>query len=146
MIPLIILWLFRRLNGILELIMVAYKDYKFIALVCCWALVTLVSGGCGGRVLSRRIALSDLDNRSSTVRIRAIKWAGENRIEAAVPKLVDSLEDDDASVRFYAIEGLRRITGSDNGYDYKASSKRRSASVDRWREFLKTKEWHNNGR
>ena len=146
MIPLIILWLFGRLNGILELIMVAYKDYRFIALVCCWALVTLVFGGCGGSVLSRRIAISDLDDRSPTVRIRAIKWAGENRIEAAVPKLVDFLEDEDASVRFYAIEGLRRITGDDNGYDYKASAQRRAASVDRWREFLKTKEWHSNGR
>lgn len=132
--------------------MVAHKDYKFIGLVCCRALVTpvmlvtLVSGGCGGSVLSRRIAFSDLDNRSSTVRIRAIKWASENRIEAAVPKLVDFLEDEDASVRFYAIAGLRRITGVDNGYDYKASAQRRAASVDGWREFLKTKEWHSNGR
>ncbi len=146
MIPLVILWLFGRLNGILELIMAVHKDYNFITLVCCWALVTLVSGGCGSSVLSRRIALSDLDNRSSTVRIRAIKWAGENRIEAAVPKLVDFLEDEDASVRFYAIEGLRRITDVDNGYDYKSSAQRRAASVDRWREFLKTKEWHSNGR
>ncbi len=129
--------------------MVAHKDYKFIGLVCCRALITpvtpvmlvtlvmLVSGGCGGSILSRRIVLSDLDNRSPMVRIRAIKWAGENRIEAAMPKLVDFLEDEDASVRFYAIAGLRRITGADNGYDYKASAQRRGAAVERWREFLK---------
>ena len=136
------LWISGRLEVILQRMVGTCTDYWFLALVCCGAMVTLASGGCGDSVLSRRITLSDLDNSSPTVRNRAIKWAGENRIEAAVPTLVDFLEDEDPSVRFYAIQGLRRITGVDHGYDYKASVQKRASAVHRWRVFLKTREWH----
>ncbi|MHC4632245.1 MAG: hypothetical protein ACYS9C_13400 [Planctomycetota bacterium] len=56
----------------------------------------------------------------------------------AIPQLVDSLQDEDTSVRFYAIEALRRITGTDNGYHYKASPQLRAEAVERWRESLKS--------
>jgi vesicle coat complex subunit len=95
--------------------------------------------GCGDS-FDRQVGLSDLEDPNPTVRIMAIKWAGENKITPALPQLVDSLQDEDPSVRFYAIEGLRRITGVDNGYDYKAQSHERAASVERWREFLDTNE------
>jgi len=53
---------------------------------------------------------------------------------------VDLLQDEDKSVRFYTIESLRRITGTDNGYDYKAAPQMRAAAVERWRKFLKSHE------
>jgi hypothetical protein len=73
----------------------------------------------------------------------AIKWAGDNKISPAVPQLVDFLQDEDKPIRFYSIEALRRITGTDCGYDYKASAQRRAAAVECWREFLKTNEFQN---
>lgn len=112
---------------------------------CLWlpAVMTLILAGCGN-LFDRKMGLSDLDNPNPTVRIMAIKWAGDNKISQAVPKLVDFLQDEDKSVRFYAIEGLRRITGTDNGYDYKTAPHIRAAAVKRWREYLKTNELLNN--
>jgi HEAT repeat protein len=115
--------------------MVNLREIKLSVLVCC-----LMLSGCGDS-FDRQVGLADLENPNPTIRIMAIKWAGENKIKAAVPQLVDSLEDEDAAVRFYAIEGLRRITGTDNGYDYKTSAGERAASVKRWRKFLNTEEW-----
>jgi HEAT repeat protein len=115
--------------------MVNLREIELSVFVCC-----LVLAGCGDP-LDRQVGLADLENPNPTVRIMAIKWAGENKIKAAVPRLVDTLEDEDPAVRFYAIEGLRRITGTDNGYDYKTSARERAASVKRWREFLNTEEW-----
>lgn len=121
-----------------KLIMVNLKS-QLSVLPCCWALFILVLAGCGDS-FNRPLGLSDLEDPSPTIRIMAIKWAGDNKVKEALPQLVDSLQDEDPSVRFYAIEGLRRITGTDNGYDYKAPSNERAASIERWREFLNAKE------
>ena len=51
-----------------------------------------------------------------------------------MPYLIDSLQNEDKSVRFYSIEALRRITGTDNGYDYKAAPHLRAAAVKQWQE------------
>ena len=77
-----------------------------------------------------------LESSSPTVRIMAIKRAGDSKDSAAVPQLVDCLQNEDESVRFYAVEALRRITGTDRGYDYKESPQKRAAAVKRWRDFL----------
>jgi hypothetical protein len=126
-------------HTMVKLIMVNLKENKFSALPCCWMLFILILAGCGGS-FDRQVGISDLEDPNPTIRIMAIKWAGENKVDEAVPQLVDSLEDEDPSVRFYAIEGLRRVTGTDNGYDYKAPAHERAASVERWREFLNAKE------
>jgi 3-deoxy-D-arabino-heptulosonate 7-phosphate (DAHP) synthase class II len=123
----------------IKLIMVNLKESQLSALPCCWMLFILVMAGCGDP-FDRQVGLSDLEDPSPTVRIMAIKWAGENKVKEALPQLVDSLEDEDPSVRFYAIEGLRRITGTDNDYDYKAPAYERAASIERWQEFLNAKE------
>ena len=52
--------------------------------------------------------------------------------------LVDLLEDDDQAVRFYAIGSLRRITGTDCGYDFKTNAYCRLEAIRRWRENLET--------
>lgn len=98
--------------------------------------VILIQTGCNGP-LDRKMELEDLGNPDSAVRVMAIKWAGENKLSAAVPQLVDLLQHEDRSVRFYAIGSLERITGTDNGFDYKADPQKRAAAVQRWREFIK---------
>ena len=95
--------------------------------------------GCGDR-FNRKMTLSDLESPNPTRRIMAIKWAGDNKILPAVPQLVDSLQNEDKSVRFYSIEALRRIVGTDHGYDYKTAPHLRAAAVKRWREFLDANE------
>ncbi len=99
--------------------------------------VVLIQTGCNG-LLGRNMELKDLDNPDPTVRVMAIKWAGENKLSSAVPQLVDLLQHEDRSVRFYAIGSLKRITGTDNGFDYKTDPKKRAAAVQRWREFIKS--------
>jgi len=100
-----------------------------------WVVTVLVIAGCGDP-LNRKMQLSDLQNPNPSVRIMAIKWAGDNKLSAAVPQLVNLLQDEDRSVRFYAIEALRRITGTDNGYDYKAGPKIQAEAVECWREYI----------
>ena len=104
-----------------------------------WIGTILILAGCSSP-FDHEMQLSDLQDPNPAVRIMAIKWAGDNKVSSAVPQLVNSLQDEDRSVRFYAIEALRRITGTDNGYDYKANPKLRAEAVARWREFLKSKE------
>ena len=71
-------------------------------------------------------------------RILAIRKAGEEKDRAAVPLLVDRLEDEDSAVRFYAILSLERITGQRFGFDYARSDAARVKSVELWREYLKS--------
>jgi len=117
--------------------MISPKDSNLCA--CVWLLTaaTLVLSGCRGP-FDRKMRLSDLDSPNPVVRIMAIKWAGDSKASSAIPRLVDFLHDEDTSVRFFAIEALRRITGTNSGYDYKASPQLRAEAVERWREFLKS--------
>ena len=113
-------------------------DHKKTGLTTClwfWLGIVLIQTGCSGP-LSRNMKLKDLQSPDSTVRVMAIKWAGENKLSQALPQLVDLLQHEDRSVRFYAIQSLRRITGTNNGFDYKANPKNRAAAVQCWREFI----------
>ena len=122
--------------------MINPKDCNIAA--CLWFLagIILMLAGCSGP-FDRKMGRADLESPNPAVRVMAIKWAGDNKVASAVPQLVDFLQDEDRSVRFYAIEGLRQITGTDNGYDYRANPQLRAAAVDRWREFLKSKKSQN---
>ena len=122
--------------------MINPKDSNLSACLCFLAASILIQSGCSSPV-DRKIELSDLNNPNPMVRIMAIKWAGDNKVSSAIPQLVDFLQDEDKPVRFYAIEALRRITGTDNGYDYKANPQLRAQAVERWREFIKTNEPQN---
>lgn len=115
--------------------MINPKDSNLCTYVWFWTATTLVLSGCNGP-FDRKIGLSDLDSPNPAVRIMAIKWAGDNKASSAIPRLVDFLQDEDTSVRFFTIEALWRITGTNNGYDYKARPQLRAEAVERWREFL----------
>lgn len=86
----------------------------------------------GCQTSSKTQRLEGLSNPDVLVRLSAIKWAGQNKVAEAVEPLVDCLDDDDASVRFFAIQALVKITGQDHGYDYKADAQSRCAAMEQW--------------
>jgi hypothetical protein len=112
----------------------------FLSLVCLGILL-LILVGCDP--YDRQFGMSDLESPDTGVRIMAIKWAGDNKVTEAVPRLVDFLHDEDRAVRLYSIEALRRITGTDYGYDYKSEPAARIAAIKRWRRFIDSKKLHN---
>ena len=118
-------------------VMIGQKKGNLTACIRLLVGVLLIQIGCSGP-LDRNMELKDLDNPDSIVRIMAIKWAGENKLSSAVPQLVDLLQHEDRAVRFYTIGSLKRITGTDNGFDYKADPKKRASAVQCWREFIKS--------
>src|SRR5437868_787761 len=77
-----------------------------------------------------------LASRHPPQKIPAIKEATEHHDEKAIPQLVVDLDSDDSAVRFYAIEGLRRLTGQDFGYLYYQDATQRHDAVMKWRQWL----------
>jgi hypothetical protein len=75
-----------------------------------------------------------------SVKIPAIKKAAGKRDRSATRQLVADLESDDPAVRFYAINGLQRITGERFGYDYYADEQQRQPAVQRWQDWLAGRE------
>jgi hypothetical protein len=51
--------------------------------------------------------------------------------------LVDRLEDEDEAVRFYAIEGLKKMVGTDMGYKFYEPASERLVAVRRWRRYVR---------
>jgi hypothetical protein len=133
---------------LLSRIMGSRHSRKCAALVakrCTLVLAVVLFCGCGARRLDRKWTLSDLEDPDVTVRIMAVKWAGDNDVLRAVPYLVDNLQNEDKAIRFYSIQALSRITGKDCGYDYKASVSSRATAVECWRDFLKLNGFAGNG-
>ena len=116
--------------------MTIYGYYQKFGVLLFVLMMVLVFVGCqpaGGEHGDAGLASSN-----PTARIMAIKRAGDSKDSLAVPQLVDCLQNEDDSVRFYAVEALRRITGTDRGYDYKDPPQKRAAAVKRWQDFLAT--------
>ncbi len=72
------------------------------------------------------------------VRQQAMTVLGDFGHVAAVPELLDALEDSQQTLRRTAAETLVRLTGYDPEYDYKASKAERSKAIKRWREWLES--------
>ena len=90
---------------------------------------------CGCTAPHGPLVVSDPD---PSVKIPAIKKAATNKDRNAVRQLVADLSSDDPAVRFYAINGLHRITGQRFGYDYFADDERRGPAVQKWQKWLET--------
>jgi len=82
----------------------------------------------------------NLLSRHAPQKIPAIKEAVDQHDEKAIPQLVHDLDSDDPAVRFYAIEGLKRLTGQDFGYHYYKDAADRKESVVKWRQWLNDQE------
>jgi hypothetical protein len=90
-----------------------------------------LSAGCHEPTGPKVIASHDLD-----VKIPAIKRAVQNKDRTELAELVKELDDDDAAVRLYAIEGLQRLTGQDLDYRYYDDKEARKPAVERWKKWL----------
>ncbi|HMB96812.1 MAG TPA: hypothetical protein VKK61_12290 [Tepidisphaeraceae bacterium] len=92
----------------------------------------LWSGGCssgfGPRVVS---------NPDPAAKIPAIEASVAAKDYSAVKQMVKDLESDDPAVRFYAINGLQRLTKETFGYQYYANEEQRAPAVEKWKLWLK---------
>ena len=114
------------------------KQATFAGSLFSYVLVALLLNGCGSSHSGLNVGLSDLDNPDITVRILAVKWAGDNKVSQAVPQLIDNLQNEDKALRFYSIAALVRITNTDCGYDYKSSPSSRAKGMECWESFQKS--------
>ena len=65
-------------------------------------------------------------------RAAAVAEAASAKDAAAVPDLIEALDDDDPVVRSWGIRALEGITGQTLGYDPYGSQGARDDAVDRW--------------
>jgi hypothetical protein len=77
-----------------------------------------------------------LTDPDPSLKIPAIKLSVQNKDNSAAAQLVKDLNSDDPAVRFYAIEGLRKLTGEDFGYRYYDDTDAREPAVERWKAWL----------
>jgi hypothetical protein len=100
-----------------------------------WLLVITAAGslvgGCSEPTGPKVIA-----SRELSVKIPAIKHAVANKDMSEAAELVKGLDDDDAAVRLYSIEGLQRLTGQDLAYHYYDDKEARKPAVERWNKWL----------
>src|SRR4051812_40166511 len=71
-----------------------------------------------------------------TLKIPAIKEDVRKRDTRDVAQMVKDLNDDDPAVRFYAIQGLHRLTGETLVYHYYDEEENRRPSIQRWQHWL----------
>lgn len=78
--------------------------------------------------------------RDPANKIPGIKRAVEAKDLSAAKQMVIDLDNDDPAVRFYAIEGLQRLTGQDFGYKYYDDDLARQPAIQRWQAWLAEQE------
>jgi hypothetical protein len=77
-------------------------------------------------------------NPDPSGKIPAIKRAVEQRDMAAARQMIKDLESDDPAVRFYAIQGLERLTGETFGYRYfEDDDEQRKGALEKWQAWLR---------
>ena len=91
----------------------------------------ILIGGCSAPREPRLIS-----NPDPSGKIPAYKIAVENKDLSHAKQMVDDLESDDPAVRFYAIEGLQRLTGETFGYEFYLDEEQRKPSLGRWKQWL----------
>jgi len=91
----------------------------------------VIGGGCTAPEGPRTV-----DSRYHTQKVPAVKEAVENKDPRVASQLVADLDSDDPAVRFYAIEGLRRLTGETFGYQYYQDHDALRPSIEKWRQWL----------
>jgi HEAT repeat protein len=91
--------------------------------------------GCG----AQSDIADDFQHEDPKTRIAAIRRAGQDKLESALPYLVDRLTDSEAEVRMFAIIALKEITGLTHDYRHYDGAAVRREAVQRWRGWLVTK-------
>ena len=71
------------------------------------------------------------------LKIQAIQRDVVKKNKADIPKMVQELSSEDAALRFYAIQALRRLTNDDFGYRFYEDEDQRQLAIGRWQSWLK---------
>ena len=95
------------------------------------ASVLAALSGCGGESAEVR----RLGSPVAQERFEAVLWLAEYGSEAANEALIDSLGDEDPSVRWAAFQGLRQRTGETFGYRPGDPELSRLEAVECWRRW-----------
>ena len=91
------------------------------------ALALLALAGCAGPKMTWQ---QKMDSSAGVEREQAILEAGQANNRAAIPQIINRLDDDDVAVRLAAIDALHNMTGKDFGYvAYDDEVKRRAAAA-----------------
>jgi len=104
--------------------------------ILCVSLTACLPAGCGWLGFARRDIAVDLQAEDPAVRISAVHRAGREKLESAVPYLVDRLTDSERDVRMFTIVALEKITGLTHGYKHYQDAAARGLAVERWRRWL----------
>jgi hypothetical protein len=119
------------IGGILTILtLVSAKGYGILTWRAALPVLVVTCGGCAVR------APRDITNPDPASKIPAIVSSVEEKDLSAVQQLVADLESDDPAVRFYAIGGLKRLTGETFGYQYFVDEDQRAAAVEKWKAWL----------
>ncbi len=81
-----------------------------------------------------------VNNPDPAVKIPAMSVAVQKKDLGAAKQMVADLDSDDPAVRFYAIQGLQRLTGQTFDYKYYDDDSARKPALDRWRAWLATQD------
>jgi len=68
-------------------------------------------------------------------RFEAVLWLARHGSPRSIGPLIDSLEDEDPSVRWAAVHALRDLTGREFGYRPEAPAPQRREAARRWRRW-----------
>jgi hypothetical protein len=93
-------------------------------------ILAFASAGCSEPTGPRVVANPDV-----SVKIPAMKEAVRSHDKAEIASMIDQLDSDDPAVRFYAIEGLRRLTNLTLGYRYYDDEEQRKPAIERWKQW-----------
>ncbi|GEM_PF-2613097 len=83
--------------------------------------------------------LPSLKDKDVWVRRHVAKGLGALKSNAAVPALIDGLEDEESVVRDAAYQSLRELTGAKLPFDPEGTASRRKAYVAKWRAWFKSR-------
>ncbi|MGB7160317.1 MAG: hypothetical protein WBD40_19775 [Tepidisphaeraceae bacterium] len=84
-------------------------------------------------------------NPDPSGKIPAIKEAVREHDLDASRQLVKDLDSDDPAVRFFAIGGLKRLTGETFEYRYYEDEIQRQPAIERWKRWLAEQESNGGG-
>lgn len=111
---------------------------RFLFASCATAVGVGMSAGCGGGGMGEGVSLL---SRDPARKIPAIKSAVDERdLARSATPLVKALESSDPAERFYAIEGLKRLTGETYDYVYYEDEASRKTATLRWKQWLEERD------
>lgn len=97
--------------------------------------LSLSSTACRGTRPKPDVAAGAID-----AKIPGMKRAAMEQDRSALPRLVESLNDDDPAVRMFAIVALEKFSRDRFGYEYYLDEEQRKPAIAKWREWLKQQE------